>query len=50
MQTIILVIYPARLANPDLDLRYQIPNQLEQIFQGQILEIATTTKSQKMCC
>ena len=31
MQTIIIVLSPAKLKNPDLDLRYCIPDRIEEV-------------------
>ena len=31
MQTIVIVLNPGKLENPDLDLRYQIPDRIEEI-------------------
>lgn len=36
MQTIIIVLDPAKLENPDLDLRYRIPNRIEEVSNGAI--------------
>ena len=36
MQTIIIVLNPARLKNPDLDLRYCIPDRIEEVSNGAI--------------
>jgi hypothetical protein len=36
MPEIILKLVPGRLENPDLDLRYEIPNLLEERSAGQI--------------
>lgn len=36
MQTIIIVLDPAKLTNPDLDLRYDIPDRIETISNGAI--------------
>ena len=36
MQTIIVVLSPEKLANPDLDLRYLIPDRLEEVTKGDI--------------
>lgn len=36
MQTIIVVLDPGRLANPDADLRYRIPKRIEEVSQGAI--------------
>lgn len=38
MQTIVVKLDPALLANPDLDLRYEIPEAIEAYTQGQIVE------------
>ena len=38
MQTIIIVLNPAKLENPDLDLRYCIPKRIEEVSNGTILE------------
>ncbi len=34
MQTIIIVLNPTKLENPDLDLRYCIPNRIEEVSNG----------------
>lgn len=31
MQTIIIVLNPGKLENPDIDLRYCIPDRIEEI-------------------
>ncbi|MBD5541752.1 MAG: hypothetical protein HDR00_11305 [Lachnospiraceae bacterium] len=36
MQTIIIVLDPAKLENPDLDLRYCIPDRIEEVSNGVI--------------
>jgi hypothetical protein len=36
MQTIIIVLSPAKLKNPDLDLRYCIPDRIEEVSNGTI--------------
>lgn len=36
MQTIIVVLNPAKLENPDLDLRYCIPDRIEEVSNGMI--------------
>lgn len=36
MQTIIIVLDPAKLENPDLDLRYCIPDRIVEISNGAI--------------
>lgn len=36
MQTIIIVLHPEKLKNPDLDLRYCIPDRLEEVSGGMI--------------
>ncbi len=36
MQTIIVKLEPGKLANPDLDLRYLIPDRIEEISDGAI--------------
>lgn len=36
MQTIIVKLEPGKLANPDLDLRYLIPDRIEEISAGAI--------------
>lgn len=36
MQTIIIVLDPAKLENPDLDLRYRIPDRIEEVSHGAI--------------
>lgn len=38
MQTIVVKLDPALLANPDLDLRYEIPEAIEIYTQGKIVE------------
>ena len=34
MQTILILLYPDRLENPDLDLRYEVPDRIEEATQG----------------
>jgi len=34
MQTIVILLDPAKLKNPDLDLRYIIPDRIEEISDG----------------
>lgn len=34
MQTIIIVLDPVKLVNPDLDLRYRIPERIEEVSGG----------------
>lgn len=36
MQTIIILLDPAKLVNPDLDLRYKIPDCIEEVTDGRI--------------
>lgn len=36
METIIVKVNPQRLANPDLDLRYAIPDRIGEVTQGVI--------------
>ena len=36
MQTIIIVLNPAKLENPDLDLRYDIPKRIQEVSNGAI--------------
>lgn len=36
MQTIIIVLNPSKLENPDLDLRYCIPDRIEEVSNGAI--------------
>lgn len=36
MQTIIIVLDPVKLENPDLDLRYDIPDRIEEVSKGAI--------------
>lgn len=36
MQTIIIVLDPAKLENPDLDLRYRIPDRIDEVSNGLI--------------
>ncbi len=36
MQTIVIVLNPGKLKNPDLDLRYRIPERIEEISGGKI--------------
>ena len=36
MQTIIILLDPSKLENPDLDLRYNIPDRIEEISDGRI--------------
>lgn len=38
MQTIIVVLSPEKLVNPDLDLRYKIPDRLEEVTKGEIAD------------
>lgn len=37
MQTIIILLNPAKLENPDLDLRYCIPERIEELSEGRIM-------------
>ena len=34
MQTIIVLLNPGKLENPDLDIRYQIPDRIEEVSGG----------------
>ena len=36
MQTIVLVLDPGKLENPDADLRYAIPDRIEEVTNGRI--------------
>ncbi len=36
MQTIIIVLNPGKLTNPDLDLRYLIPDRVSEITEGAV--------------
>ncbi len=36
MQTIIIVLHPEKLENPDLDLRYCIPDRIEEVSGGKM--------------
>lgn len=36
MQTIIILLDPVKLSNPNLDLRYKIPDQIEKATNGRI--------------
>lgn len=36
MQTIIVLLNPGKLENPDLDIRYQIPDRIEEVSGGVI--------------
>ncbi len=36
MQTIIIVLNPGKLENPDLDLRYLVPDRIEEVSGGAI--------------
>ncbi|MCX4326910.1 MAG: hypothetical protein OSJ45_06405 [Lachnospiraceae bacterium] len=38
MQTIIILLDPAKLQNPDLDLRYKIPDRIEEVTNGRITD------------
>lgn len=38
MQTIIITLDPEKLDNPDLDLRYTLPEQLEQWTHGAVTD------------
>lgn len=38
MQTIIIILDAKKLSNPDLDLRYLLPEEIEKISQGSILD------------
>lgn len=38
MQTIIIKLNPATLANPDLDLRYRVPERIEEFTNGAVLD------------
>jgi hypothetical protein len=34
MQTIIIVLDPEKMSNPDLDIRYLLPDRIEEITEG----------------
>lgn len=36
MQTIVIVLNPTKLENPDLDLRYCIPDRIEEVSNGAV--------------
>lgn len=36
MQTIVIVLDPEKLANADLDLRYLVPDRIEEVTEGAI--------------
>ena len=36
METIIVLLNPGKMGNPDLDLRYEIPDRLEEAVSGRI--------------
>lgn len=36
MQTIVIRLAPAKLKNPDLDLRYVVPDEIEKVTKGAI--------------
>lgn len=36
MQTIIVVLNPAKLTNPDLDLRYYVPDRITEVSNGAV--------------
>lgn len=36
MQTIVIVLNPSKLENPDLDLRYTVPERIEEVSAGAI--------------
>lgn len=36
METIVIVLDPEKLANADLDLRYLVPDRIEEVTQGAI--------------
>ena len=36
MQTIVILLDPEKLENPDLDLRYEIPDRIEEATQGAV--------------
>lgn len=38
MQTILITLDPQKLDNPDLDLRYSLPEQLEQLTHGAVTD------------
>lgn len=38
MQTIIILLDPAKLTNPDLDLRYKIPDSIGKVTNGRITD------------
>ena len=36
METIIVLLNPGKMENPDLDLRYEIPDRIEEVTEGLI--------------
>ena len=38
MQTIVIRLVPAKLKNPDLDLRYVVPDKIEKVTKGGIAD------------
>ncbi len=36
MQTIIIVLEPKKMENPDLDIRYLLPERIEEITEGMV--------------
>ena len=36
MQTIIIVLNPKKMENPDLDIRYLLPERIEEITEGMV--------------
>ena len=36
MQTIIIVLDPKKMENPDLDIRYLLPERIEEITEGMV--------------
>lgn len=36
MQTIIIVLNPKEMSNPDLDIRYALPDRIEELTDGKI--------------
>ena len=36
MQTLVLVLNPSNLENPELDLRYTVPERIEEVSAGAI--------------
>ncbi len=37
MTEIIIQLHPGRLSNPDLDIRYRLPSELEKLAEGDLL-------------